>query len=474
MTRVFDDPRRTPRRRRLAAAGVGLLALVGALLGPATTGPVAPASAAPVGNPVLPGNQPDPTIEVFNGAYYIYATSSAGVTGQGGRNFFAWKSYDLKTWHNAGLVLDRSTVSWAASDLRTWAPDMVAANGKYYFYSAIATSIAVAVCDTPVGPCVDKGSPLVTGMIHNGVEAIDPMVFIDTDGERYLYFGGSAGSGLGIYRLNADMISLNGAMTFRTPQNFTEAPFMFKRNGTYYLQYSNGSFTNNTYNVRYSTSSSPLGPFTYGGQILAPTGNYQGPGHHAMLQYPGTDDWYMVYHRFQNADYTVRYAAIDRMYFNANGTIQPVVMTNTGVEERRAPGAPATNPSTPPQFIVGTGSKCVDVAGNDNGGNNAAVQMWDCLTSAVDQKWVWNAGTLRTLGKCLDIQGGSTANGAKLQLWTCNGNAAQQWVQNIDGTLRNPASGKCIDTPSGATANGTRLQIYTCNGNVAQKFVIGR
>lgn len=249
---------------------------------------------------------------------------------------------------------------------------------------------------------------------------------------------------------------------------------MFKRNGTYYLQYSNGSFTDNTYNVRYSTSGSALGPFTYGGQILAPTGTYQGPGHHAMLQYPGTDDWYMVYHRFQNADYTVRYATIDRMYVNADSTIRPIVMTNTGVEERRAPGAPASNPPTPAQFIVGPGSKCVDVAGDDLGGNNAAVQMWDCLTGAADQHWVWSGGTLQTLGKCLDIPAGSAADGAKLQLWTCNGNAAQQWVQNVDGTLRNPISAKCIDTPSGATANGTRLKIYTCNGNVAQKFAIGR
>jgi len=434
------------------------------------------ASAAPVGNPVLPGDKPDPTIEIFDGAYYIYATSNSGTTGSGGgRNFFAWKSYDLKNWHNAGRVLDRSTVSWASTDTRTWAPDMVERNGKYYFYSAIETSIAVAVCDTPVGPCVDKGSPLISGQLHNGVEAIDPMVYIDTDGQAYLYFGGSAGgSKLGIYKLNPDMVSLNGAMTLRTPQNFTEAPFVFKRNGVYYLQYSNGSFTNNTYNVQYSTSTSPLGPFTYGGQILAPNASYQGPGHHAMLQYPGTDEWYMVYHRFQNNDFRVRYAAIDRMYFNANGSIPPVVMTNSGVEERLAPGAPNPLPATPAQPIVAPGSQCVDVAGNDTGGNGAAVQIYDCINSAADQKWTWSGQTLRTLGRCLDIQAGSSANLAKLQLWDCNGNGAQNWVQQVDGSLRNPQSGRCMDAPSGATANGTRIQIYDCTGNTPQKFAIGR
>ena len=457
-----------PRRgRRLLAVAIAAATLL-ALAQPSA------AIAAPVGNPVLPGDRPDPTIELFGNAYYIYTTSSAGVTGQGGRNFFAWKSYDLKSWHNAGRVLDRATVGWASTDVRTWAPDMVAANGKYYFYTAIATSISVAVCDTPVGPCVDKGSPLVQGMIHNNVEAIDPMVFIDTDGQAYLYFGGSSGSGLGIYKLNSDMISVNGSMTFRTPQNFTEAPFMFTRNGTYYLQYSNGSFTNNTYNVQYSTSTSPLGPFSYGGQILAPTSTYNGPGHHAMLQYPGTDDWYMVYHRFQNADYSVRYTAIDRLYFAANGSIQPVVMTAGGVEERLAPGAPSTQPTVPAQPIIAPGSQCVDIAGDDVGGNNAAVQMWDCLAGAVDQRWTWGGTSIRTLGRCLDIVGGASANGAKLQLWDCNGNAAQQWVQLTNGTIRNPGSGRCIDTPNGNRANGTRLQIWDCSGNVAQKFSIGR
>ena len=81
-------------------------------------------------------------------------------------------------------MLDRATVSWASTDTRTWAPDMVYRNGKYYFYTAIATSVGVAVCDSPVGPCRDKGSPLVQGQLFNGVEAIDPMVFVTTTARR--------------------------------------------------------------------------------------------------------------------------------------------------------------------------------------------------------------------------------------------------------------------------------------------------
>ena len=143
---------------------------------------------------------------------------------------------------------------------------------------------------------------------------------------------------MGIFRLNADMVSVSGAVTVQRPQNFTEAPFVFKRAGRYYLQYSNGAYANNSYNVQYSTGPGPLGPWTYGGQILSATGSNNGPGHNGLLQYPGTDDWYMVTYRYQNANYSTRYTALDRMYFNADGSIQRVTMTSTGVEARPHPG----------------------------------------------------------------------------------------------------------------------------------------
>ncbi|WP_203846465.1 family 43 glycosylhydrolase, partial [Dactylosporangium siamense] len=318
-----------------------------------------PALAATSGNPILPGDHPDPSIELFNGAYYVYTTASGGSTDAPGRYFHAWRSTDLTNWVDAGVVLDRATVTWASTDTRTWAPDMVYRNGKYYFYTAIATSVSVSVCDSPVGPCRDKGSPLVQGKLFNGIEAIDPMVFVDDDGQAYLYFGGSAGGGtMGIFRLNADMTSVNGTVTVQRPQNFTEAPFVFKRAGRYYLQYSNGSYANNTYNVQYSTGPGPLGPWTYGGQILSAAGAYNGPGHNGLLQYPGTDDWYMIYHRYQNASYSTRYTALDRMYFNADGSIQRVTMTATGVEARPAPAAGG--------LLTGPGGKCVDVNGDDS------------------------------------------------------------------------------------------------------------
>ena len=117
------------------------------------------------------------------------------------------------------------------------------------------------------------------------------------------------------------------------------------------------------------------------------------------------------------------------------------------------------------------GGQCVTVAGDDNGVNGAAVQMWQCMSNAVDQHWTHNADdSLTTLGRCLDISGNGTANGTQIQLWDCNTSGGQKWLQQADGSLKNPQSGRCLDSPGGNRANGLRLQIWDCTGGAAQKF----
>ncbi|MEE4540548.1 arabinofuranosidase catalytic domain-containing protein [Streptomyces sp. V4-01] len=123
--------------------------------------------------------------------------------------------------------------------------------------------------------------------------------------------------------------------------------------------------------------------------------------------------------------------------------------------------------------VTGPGGACVDVDGDDTGGDHAAVQLWQCQPQAVDQHWTHGAdGSLTTLGRCLDIAGNATAAGTKVQLWDCDGVGGQKWTQQADGSLVNPQSGRCLDSPSGATANGTRLRIWDCNGSAAQKFTL--
>lgn len=121
------------------------------------------------------------------------------------------------------------------------------------------------------------------------------------------------------------------------------------------------------------------------------------------------------------------------------------------------------------QEVLGLGSgRCLDVAGGATT-DGAQVQLWDCNSGGA-QRWARTGSTLVNpqSGKCLDVAGGSTANGAKVGLWTCNGTGAQNWQVNTNGTIVNPQSGKCLDAVGQNTGNGTGIQIYACNGSGTQ------
>ncbi|MBB2976406.1 hypothetical protein FHX49_001981, partial [Microbacterium endophyticum] len=137
--------------------------------------------------------------------------------------------------------------------------------------------------------------------------------------------------------------------------------------------------------------------------------------------------------------------------------------------------------------ITGPAGKCVDVSGNDNGVGGAAVQLWDCLHDAVDQKWLHirtvptvyltsgldeYPNTLKTMGRCLEITGNTTTAGTPIQLWDCNGLGGQEWVTQSNGTLKNPQSGLCLTSRNGQTSNGTRLEIQPCTGAANQRFIV--
>ena len=121
--------------------------------------------------------------------------------------------------------------------------------------------------------------------------------------------------------------------------------------------------------------------------------------------------------------------------------------------------------------ITGVGGKCVDVAGGSSA-NGTPVQLFDCNDTAAQRWSVTTDGTVEALGKCLDVAGGATANGTAVQLFECNGTGAQQWVAGADGTLRNPQSGRCLDAAGGGSANGTRLIIFDCHGGANQRWVL--
>ncbi|HEY3483114.1 MAG TPA: ricin-type beta-trefoil lectin domain protein [Streptomyces sp.] len=121
--------------------------------------------------------------------------------------------------------------------------------------------------------------------------------------------------------------------------------------------------------------------------------------------------------------------------------------------------------------ITGYGGKCVDVAGASTA-NGAAVQLYDCNGTAAQNWTVGSDSTLRALGKCMDVTAAGTANGTKVQLYDCNGTGSQAWQKGSGGTLVNPQSGKCLDATGNSSANGTRLQIWSCAGSANQQWTL--
>jgi beta-xylosidase len=298
----------------------------------------------PGGNPIFPGWYADPEVAIFNKQYWIYPTYSAPYAEQ--VHLDAFSSPDLVHWTKHPRILDTASVKWAHRAL--WAPAIVAKGGKYYLFFGANDyhpekaneppgGIGVAVADSPAGPFKDYlGKPLV-GTIENGAQPIDQFVFQDKDGKYYLIYGGW--QHCNIARLKDDFtgfLPLPGGTVFKeiTPEKYVEGPLMFRRQGKYYFMWSEGGWTGPDYSVAYAVGPSPFGPFQRVGKIMAQDPKVgTGAGHHSVLNVPGTDRWYIVYHRHPlgDKDGNHRQVCIEEMHFDAKGLIQPVKLTTEGV-----------------------------------------------------------------------------------------------------------------------------------------------
>lgn len=286
------------------------------------------------GNPLIEGWYADPEIHAFRGRYYIYPTFSAEYEKQ---TFFeAFSSPDLCDWRSEGRVLDFADVPWS-TNRAAWAPSVIEAGGSYYMYFSAGdgAGIGVAHADGPAGPFRDAlGRPLISEY-HHGAQPIDAHAFGDDDGRHYLYYGGWRHAV--VVELGGDMISTVGEFVETTPENYVEGPFMLKRDGTYYFMWSEGSWGDASYAVAYARSDSPKGPFVREGLVLRSDPEVAtSAGHHSVLQIPGSDEWLIVYHRrpLGETDRDRRVVCVDRMEFEPDGRIRPVIMTHCGVEPR--------------------------------------------------------------------------------------------------------------------------------------------
>jgi arabinoxylan arabinofuranohydrolase len=285
------------------------------------------------GNPILPGDFADPCILVHQDTFYIYATTGNEAT--------VWYSADFQDW-----TLTKLNWPTAMGKPDIWAPAVTqGTDGKFYFYPSVDHNIYAGVADHPRGPFRNiLGGDSI--FIKNRqwwekMHSIDADCFIDDDGQAYLYWGSGFDFKDGICavgRLNDDMASFKEAPKLITPEDYFEGPHMMKRNGIYYLMYSDSLFYDSTYKVRYATSTSPLGPFKEGrnSPILKSSadGTISGPGHHYTLKQG--NDYYIVYHRHAQPLYApfwgpIRQVNIDKLEFEEDGAIRPVVATQSGV-----------------------------------------------------------------------------------------------------------------------------------------------
>lgn len=296
-------------------------------------------------NPIIQTNfTADPAPMVHNDTVYLYTTHDEDVTVNSFFTMNDWRCYsstDMVNWTDHGKILSYKDFSWSGGD--AWAGQCVFRNGKYYFYVPVTqktggNAIGVAVSDSPAGPFKDAlGKPLLIG---NGY--IDPTVFIDDDGQAYLYWGNPE---LCYVKLNEDMISYNQqpgvvkvSLTvdgFGPRDNtdratsYEEGPWLYKRSNLYYLIYPGGPVPEH---LAYSTSASPTGPWKYGGKIMNTIANKG-----AFTNHPGLIDFkgksYLFYHNaaLPGGGGFNRSVCIEEFKFNNDGSI-PLIAPTSGVK----------------------------------------------------------------------------------------------------------------------------------------------
>ena len=294
-------------------------------------------------NPLLPGWFADPTITKFGDIFYIYATTDNEMLGSGAPT--VWYSKDFRNWYNYTLEIP----SLSSINLRNfWAPDIMPGDdGRYYLYFGncqAGCNIYGYVSDTPTGPWTklsENDTPVIPNNYpRRGFPSLDAQFFRDNDGKIYAYWGTWVhyNNGYAVGQLdNKTMSSMSASENIpldQTPGPF-EAAYMMKKNDKYILMYSGASCHDETYNVRYSYSDNPYGPFTPGANnpILSTNADksVNGPGHHSVLK--NNDDYYIVYHRH---DYPFtrgglsRQVCLDSLIFENDSTIRKVVPTHQG------------------------------------------------------------------------------------------------------------------------------------------------
>lgn len=291
------------------------------------------------GNPLVTHKYTaDPAALVYKDTLFVFAGEDyAG--GQRGYRIDRWCCFattDMRTFYEYETPLKATDFAWGEATA-AWASQVIERNGRFYWYSSSQTTgIGVAVADCPQGPYHDAlGEPLLSNSDSFGKEhswrTIDPSVFVDDDGQAWLYWGNGA---CWVVKLNEDMVSFDEDYGVREvkirgemPFSFTEAPWIHKKDGRYFLSFAIGF----PERIAYAVSDKPWGPFIYQGIVNEIAGN-SNTNHQSIIEYKG--NWYFIYHnggiQTDGSSYS-RSVCVDRLEYDAQGMYQRVVMTSEGV-----------------------------------------------------------------------------------------------------------------------------------------------
>lgn len=267
----------------------------------------------------------DPSIRVFGDTYYLYPTSDKANWQT--TDFSVWSSKNLVSWKKEKMILDVARdLGWA--NIEAWAPDTIERNGTYYFYFSAQHNIGVATSNSPLGPFKDAlGKPLIAKGTGVNTYTIDPYPFIDDDGQAYLYYGNGKLSN--VYKLKPDMLTLDGRVATIALKDHREGVVVFKRGGKYYFMWSIDDARSPDYRVGWGVADSPLGPVKSPENnfiVLQKNGAAVATAHHSVVNVPGTDRWYVAYHRHALPDGNgyKRQTMLARMEFDPAGAILPM------------------------------------------------------------------------------------------------------------------------------------------------------
>ena len=293
------------------------------------------AACAQAANPIVTNMfTADPAALVDQGRVYLYVGHDEAP--EGGKDYLMneWRVYsscDMQRWTDHGSPLRFSTFAWAGRD--AWAGDVVKRDGKFYFYSTVdhktiaGKAIGVAVSDSPTGPFVDaRGSALITNDMTKQSpilwDDIDPGVFVDDDGQAWLYWGNTV---LKYAKLKRSMKELDGPIMSHAIPDFTEAPYVHKRGKTYYLTYSR-FFPEETV---YATSMSPAGPWTFQGVVMDKNVGVK-TIHQAIIDFNGKS--YIFYHnaKLKGGGEFRRSVAVEELQYEKDGRIKFAAQTADG------------------------------------------------------------------------------------------------------------------------------------------------